>query len=63
MSLTQRDFEKQYSDLMSKIQKQATPFTGDSTAKRQARVARAKVDKFFFAVTYFPHYCQVEEQY
>lgn len=63
MAITQREFEKQYADLMERIQKQATPFTADSTAKKLARVARAKADKFFFAVTYFPHYCEVKEEY
>ena len=63
MAMTQREFEKQYAQQMEKIQKQATPFTGDSTAKKQARIARAKVDKFFFAATYLPHYVEVKEQY
>lgn len=63
MSLTQKDFEKQYGELISRIQKQSTPFPSDTTKKREARKARAMADKFFFAVTYFPHYIQVKEEY
>jgi predicted phage terminase large subunit-like protein len=61
MALTQKDFEKQYADVMQRIQKQATPFPNDSTAKREARKKRAKADRFFFACTYFPHYIVVSE--
>ena len=63
MSLSQKDFDKQYNDLISRIQKQATPFPNDTTAKKLARVKRASADPFFFAVTYFPHYIQVKEEY
>jgi predicted phage terminase large subunit-like protein len=61
--LTQKDFEKQYSELMQRIQKQATPFPNDSAEKKRARIARAKVDKFFFCITYLPHYCETKEEY
>ena len=61
MSLTQREFEKQYGELLTRIQKQATPFPNDNTAKREARKKRAAVDEFFFAITYFPHYIIVDE--
>lgn len=63
MSLTQREFDRQYSDLLQRIQTQSTPFPNDSTAKREARKKRAKADKFFFAATYFPHYINVKEEY
>jgi predicted phage terminase large subunit-like protein len=63
MALTQRDFEKQYGELVSRIQKQSTPFPNDTTKKREERKKRAMADKFFFAVTYFPHYIQVKEEY
>jgi predicted phage terminase large subunit-like protein len=62
MALNQRDFEKQYADLIAKIQQQATPFP-KNTASQIARKKRAKTDKFFFAVTYFPHYIEVDEEY
>jgi len=61
--LTQKEFEKQFSQLLERIQKQATPFTSDSTSKKIARKARAKADKFFFALTYFPHYLDIPEQF
>src|SRR5512135_1977593 len=63
MALTQRDFEKQYGELIARIQKKATPFPNDTTERRIARVKRAKADKFFFAATYFPHYVQLREEY
>lgn len=63
MSLTQRDFDKQYGELLQRIQKQATPFPNDSTAKKLARKKRAEADPFFFAISYFPHYVQVNEAY
>jgi len=63
MSLTQRDFDKQYGDLVKRIRQETTPFPADSIAKREARKKRAKVDKFFFGVTYFPHYIEVDERY
>jgi len=62
MALSQRDFDKQYGELISRIQKQATPFPNDTTAKKIARIKRASEDEFFFAVTYFPHYIQVKEE-
>lgn len=63
--LTQREFDKQFGELISRIQKQSTPFSGvhESTLKKEARKRRARLDKFFFAVTYFPHYIQVRDEY
>jgi hypothetical protein len=63
MALTQREFDKQFGDLVQRIQQQSTPFPHDSTTKRIARRKRGKVDKFFFAATYFPHYIQLAEEY
>lgn len=63
MGLTQREFDKQYGELLRMIQKQATPFPHDTTAKRLARAKRARADKFFFAATYFPHYIQLKSEY
>lgn len=63
MGLSQRDFDKQYGDLIKRIQQQTTPFPNDSIAKKEVRKKRAKEDKFFFAVTYFPHYIEVKENY
>ena len=61
--LTQKDFEKQYAELMQRIVKQATPFPNDSAEKKRARIKRAEIDKLFFCVTYLPHYFQVKEEY
>lgn len=61
--MTQKEFEKQFAKLIEDIQKQATPFTSDSTEKKLARVKRAKVDKFFFATSYFPHYVETRPEY
>ena len=33
-------------------------FPNDSEEAKRARIAKAKTDKFFFAKTYFPHYCE-----
>jgi predicted phage terminase large subunit-like protein len=63
MSLSQRDFERQYGDLVKRIRQETTTFPNDSVAKREARKKRAKVDKFFFAATYFPHYVEVKDEY
>lgn len=63
MSLTQREFDKQYGELITRIQKQATPFPHDSTPKKLARKKRAIADEFFFAATYFPHYVQLDESF
>jgi predicted phage terminase large subunit-like protein len=60
---TNREFERQWSDLVTRIKSQATPFPRDSTEKKMARQKRSAVDKFFFAATYFPHYIQVNEEY
>lgn len=59
--ITQRALEKEFARLIEDIQKQATPFVNDSTAKKEARKKRAAVDPFFFAATYFPHYIQLAE--
>lgn len=63
MPLAQRDFEKQFSRLIDQIRTQATPFPADGPEKRRARVERSRIDKFFFAVTYFPHYITVKEEF
>ena len=63
MALTQKEFDKQFGELVDRIQKKATPFPNDTTEKRIARVERAKADKFFFAATYFPHYIELKPEY
>lgn len=63
MSLSKRDFDKQYGDLVKRIRQETTVFPNDTVAKREARKKRAKADKLFFAVAYFPHYIEVDERY
>ncbi|TAK51458.1 MAG: hypothetical protein EPO24_15840 [Bacteroidetes bacterium] len=60
-NLSQKDFEKQFGKLIESIRTQANVFPRDSTEKRIARVKRARVDKLYFAATYFPHYIQLDE--
>jgi predicted phage terminase large subunit-like protein len=60
---SQREFEKQWSDLINQIRTKATAFPRDSIEKREARKKRARTDKFYFAAMYFPHYIQLDEKY
>jgi len=62
-NLTKKEFDKQYGDLITHIQKQSTPFSNDTTAKKLARKKRAQVDKFFFAAVYFPHYIMMPDEF
>jgi predicted phage terminase large subunit-like protein len=59
--VTQKIFEKEFARLIEDIQRQATPFINDSTAKKIGRTKRAAADPFFFAAIYFPHYIQLAE--
>lgn len=61
--MTQKEFDQQFGDLVSRIRKQTTTFPNDTTERKLARIKRAKADKFFFAVTYFPHYVEVLEEF
>ncbi len=63
MPLTQREFDKQFGELIGRIQRKATPFPHDTTTKQIARRKRAIADPFFFAATYFPHYIDVADEY
>lgn len=63
MAITSKDFERQFGELLNRIQQNATPFPHDTIERRVARVKRASVDKFFFAATYFPHYIEIDEEY
>lgn len=58
--MTQKEFDQLFGELIKRIQNNATPFPNDSSEKKRARIARAKVDKLFFACTYFPHYLVIE---
>lgn len=62
MSLSQRDFDKQFGALILQINQQTTPFPKNTEAQ-MARIRRAKADRFFFAATYFPHYIILLDEY
>ena len=55
-NLTKKDFATNWSDLIRKIQTEATPFQDDTPEKKRERIERGRVDDKYFAETYFPHY-------
>ncbi len=61
--ITEREYFEQFEELLNRVRRDVTPFRNDTPAKRRARVARAKVDKLFFAATYFPHYIELKPEY
>lgn len=61
--MTEKEYLEQFGGILDRIRKETTPFTGDSTARKEARKKRARADKFFFAATYFPHYIQLKPEY
>ncbi len=63
MTTTVRQYDEAYQQLMDRIKQNATPFPNDTKEKKEARKRRGKVDRFFFAVTYLPHYVEVAEEY
>lgn len=54
-ALTELAIERRVADLRLEIQSQVSPFKGDTAAKKMARLERARLDREFFARTYFPH--------
>ncbi|MDP1675702.1 MAG: hypothetical protein Q8L88_02460 [Bacteroidota bacterium] len=58
---TQKSLEREFARLIEDIQRQATPFINDSTAKKETRKKRGLADPFFFAATYFPHYITLKD--
>lgn len=54
--LTPRQFDQEVERLVEWVKGSVSPFTGDSKAKQEARVRRAKGDQDFFNATYLPHY-------
>jgi hypothetical protein len=60
--MTKKEFDELAAGLIIGIRKHAKPFSNDTSEKKRARIARAKVDKFFFACTYFPHYLVVDDE-
>lgn len=59
---TTKEFEREFGELLARIQRQTTPFPSN-ISQQESRKKRAGIDKFFFAVTYFPHYVEVKEEY
>jgi predicted phage terminase large subunit-like protein len=55
--LNERDFIKEFEELRARIREAVTAFNDESPDDKQARIERAEKDKFYFAQTYFPHYC------
>lgn len=62
-NITQKELERRLVDLENRIRIMATPFVRDSTEKKLARAKRARLDKFFFATVYFPHYITLTDGY
>lgn len=56
--INEKDFIKQYEELRSWIKNSVQVFKDDSPASKELRMAKAEKDKFYFAQTYFPHYCE-----
>ena len=55
-----KDFLKQFEELRLWIRNSVQIFKDDSPEQKEIRLAKAEADKFYFAKTYFPHYCENE---
>jgi len=53
-----KEFEQKMGEIRLRIKENVTPFRDDTKEKQEARKARARVDKLYFAKTYFPHYIE-----
>jgi len=58
--LSEKDFTKQMTELRIWIRNSVKVFRDDTPEARDSRLARAEKDKFYFARTFFPHYCEDE---
>src|SRR3990167_7620129 len=58
--LTARQFDEEVARLIEWVQGAVSPFTGDTKAKQEARVRRAREDQDYFNQTYLPHYFNQE---
>ena len=54
--LTPGQFDQEVERLVEWVKGSVSPFTGDTKAKQEARVRRAREDQDFFNRTYLPHY-------
>lgn len=60
MGISEKEYDKQYDELLRWIENNTQAFPDDSEKAKRDRIAKAKVDKIFFAKTYFPHYIEDE---
>jgi len=58
MAIRDKDFEKQFEELRLWIRNSVDVFKDDSPENKERRLQKAEKDKFYFAQTYFPHYCE-----
>lgn len=56
--INEKDFIKQYEELRNWIRNSVQVFKDDSPESKERRMLKAEKDKFYFAQTYFPHYCE-----
>lgn len=61
--MTEKQYLQEFGAILESLDKKTTPFRHDTVAKQRARVERARVDKFYFAATYFPHYIELAPGY
>ena len=55
-TVTEKQFDLKAEELRALIRRHVSAFEGDSRAKKEARVRRARDDRQFFFDTYLPHY-------
>ena len=58
--LTPGQFDQELERLVEWVKGSVSPFTGDTKAKQEARVRRAREDQDYFNQTYLPHYFNQE---
>ncbi len=56
--INERDFQKKFEELRLWIRTSVQIFKDDSPEAKADRLSKAEQDKFYFAKTYFPHYCE-----
>lgn len=57
-AITDKIFIEKYNDLCERIRESVNAFADNSEEAITERKAKAFKDKFYFAKTYFPHYCE-----
>lgn len=56
--INEKDFQKKFEELRLWIRTSVQIFRDDSPEAKAERLSKAETDKFYFAKTYFPHYCE-----